>query len=92
MAQWTDEEGAPLIEQLLDQYDVEHFVVGRTPQADGMIRSRFGGPLYLADTGMLASHYPGGRASMREISDAGFEMIYLERPPATEGPVVESVK
>ncbi len=75
---WSDEEGAVQIEQLLERYDVEHIVVGHTPQLPAQIRVRFGGSLYLADTGMLSSYYRGGRASMLEIRGDVFRAIYLD--------------
>ena len=75
---WSEEEGTSQIEQLLDSYDVEHIVVGHTPQLPGEIRVRFDGRLYLADTGMLSSYYRGGRASMLEIRDGVFRIIYLD--------------
>lgn len=80
-SQWSDEEGAPLIEQLTERYGVGHFVVGHTPQVGGQIRSRFEERVYLIDTGMLTSSYPGGRASVLEIRDGMFRSIYLEASP-----------
>ncbi len=65
---WTDEEGAPLMAALLTTYHARRFVTGHTPQADGTIRSRFDGGVYLIDTGMLGPpNFPGGRASALEI-------------------------
>ena len=75
---WSEEEGTVLIEQLLETYDVEHIVVGHTPQLPGEIRIRFDGRLYLADTGMLSSAYPGGRPSVLEIRQGVFNPIYSD--------------
>ncbi len=77
-SEWSDEEGATQLEQLLDSYDVSHIVVGHTPQLSGEIRVRFHGVLYLADTGMLSSYYTGGRASVLEIQNGIFRAIYLD--------------
>jgi hypothetical protein len=48
-------------------------------QHKGEIRSRFEGKVFLIDTGMLASYYPGGRPSALEIADGKFTAIYLDR-------------
>ncbi len=65
---WSDEEGAPLMAALLTTYHARRFVTGHTPQANGTIRSRFDGGVFLIDTGMLGPpHFPGGRASALEI-------------------------
>lgn len=47
-----------LVEQTLRQLDVDRLVTGHTPQRTG-IAARFGGRLFLIDTGMLASVYNG---------------------------------
>jgi hypothetical protein len=76
---WTDEAGAPLMAALLAKYRVKRFVTGHTPQASGRIRQRFGGTLFLIDTGMLGgSFYPGGRPSALEITGDAVRMIYDE--------------
>ncbi len=75
---WSDEEGEAQVEALLESYDVEHIVVGHSPQLPGEVRVRFDGRLYLADTGMLSSYYTGGRASLLEIRDGVFRAIYLD--------------
>jgi calcineurin-like phosphoesterase family protein len=65
---WTDEEGAAPTASLLKQYGARRFVTGHTVQAEGRIRSRFNGGIFLIDTGMLSGRlYPGGRASALEI-------------------------
>lgn len=74
---WTDEEGAPLMAALLAKYRVKRFVTGHTPQPSGRIRPRFGGTLFLIDTGMLdGTFYPGGRPSALEIAGDAVRMIY----------------
>lgn len=75
-AEWK-EEGAAQATKLLESYGVAHFVVGHTPQRDGRIHPRFGGKVFLIDTGMLASYFPGGRASALEIRDGKFTAVYL---------------
>ncbi len=48
--------------KVLEAYDAAHIAVGHTVQKDGRIRPRFGNKVFLIDTGMLSSYYPGGRA------------------------------
>jgi Calcineurin-like phosphoesterase len=67
--QWTDAKGNPQINKILKAYGADHIAVGHSVQKSGRIRSRFDGKVFLIDTGMLASHYPGGRASALEIRD-----------------------
>jgi hypothetical protein len=78
-SRWTDQEGAPLMAELLKKYDAKRFVVGHTPQADATIRSRFDGGVYLIDTGMLGPpNFPGGRASALEIIGEKVTPIYAD--------------
>jgi hypothetical protein len=78
--QWSDEEGAPQVSKLLEGYKATHLVVGHTVQKGGRIRPRFGNRVFLIDTGMLSSYYPGGRASALEIcGDAKFIAVYLDQ-------------
>jgi hypothetical protein len=65
--QWNDEEGAPKATKLLQDYKATHIVVGHTVQKGGRIRPRFDKKIFLIDTGMLSSYYPGGRPSALEI-------------------------
>jgi hypothetical protein len=78
-AQWTDEEGAPLMAGLLKKYKVKRFVTGHTPQANGRVTPRFGNTLFLIDTGMLdGKFYPNGRPSALEIKGDVVTPIYVE--------------
>ncbi len=44
------------------------------------MRPRFGNKVFLIDTGMLSSYYPGGRPSALEIcGDAKFVAVYLDQ-------------
>jgi hypothetical protein len=77
--QWTEEEGTAQIGRVLEAYKATHIVVGHTVQKGAHIRLRFGGKVFLIDTGMLASYYPGGKASALEIRDeAKFTAEYLD--------------
>jgi len=75
-AQWTDSEGAPQIKKLSELFGVARFVVGHTPQPGGQISKRFGGLVYLIDTGMLSTYVEGGRASALEIVNGKITAIY----------------
>jgi hypothetical protein len=77
---WSDEEGAPQASKILESYKATHIVVGHTVQNGGRIRPRFGDKVFLIDTGMLSSYYPGGRASALEIcGDSKFIAVYLDK-------------
>jgi hypothetical protein len=78
--QWNDEEGATQISKILEGSKATHIVVGHTVQKGGRIRPRFGNKVFLIDTGMLSSYYPGGRASALEIcGDGKFIAVYLDQ-------------
>ena len=78
--QWSEEEGAPKASKLLDDYKAQHIVVGHTVQKGGRIRPRFDNKVFLIDTGMLSSYYPGGRASALEIcGDNKIIAVYLDQ-------------
>ena len=77
---WSDEEGAPQVSKVLEAYKATHLVVGHTVQKGGRMRPRFGNKVFLIDTGMLSSYYPGGRASALEIcGDGKFIAVYLDQ-------------
>jgi hypothetical protein len=76
---WTDAEGAPLVDGLLNKYKVKRFVTGHTPQPSGRITVRFNNTVFLIDTGMLdGKFYPNGRASALEIKGDVVTPIYVE--------------
>jgi len=78
--QWSEEVGAPQVSRVLEGYKATHLVVGHTVQKGSRIRPRFDNKVFLIDTGMLSSYYPGGRASALEIcGDAKFVAVYLDQ-------------
>lgn len=93
-ATWNDAEGAAQVAKLLEGLGVSQIVVGHTPQTDGRIAARFDGKVFLIDTGMLSSHYDGGRASALEIVAGKFTAIYPDQrivlldPARRGGPAV----
>jgi hypothetical protein len=77
--QWSEEEGAPQVERVLAAYDAGHIVVAHTVQKAAHIRCRFGGKVFLIDTGMLSTYWRGGRASALEIrAGRKFTAEYLD--------------
>jgi hypothetical protein len=95
--QWSEEEGTAQIGKILDALKVSHIAVGHTPQKGGRIRPRFGDKVFLIDTGMLSSYYPGGRASALQIQDdIKFTANYMDEQvvllaPAQKEEVVQPV-
>jgi hypothetical protein len=78
--QWPDDEGTAQLGKVLEAYDAAHIAVGHTVQKGGRIRPRFDGKVFLIDTGMLSSYYPGGRASALEIcGDKKFTAVYMDQ-------------
>jgi Calcineurin-like phosphoesterase len=77
-SQWSDSEGTQQIAALVKAYGDVRFIVGHTVQTGGRMRSRFDGRVFLIDTGMLASFFPGGRPSALEITDGQFTAIYTD--------------
>src|SRR5256885_14030243 len=78
--QWSEEEGVAQVSKLLDAYKATHIAVGHTVQKGGRMRPRFGNRVFLMDTGMLSSYYPGGRASALEIcGDTKFTAEYMDQ-------------
>jgi Calcineurin-like phosphoesterase len=78
--QWSEEEGTSQVDKILQSFKADHLVTGHTVQKVGRIRSRFGGKVFLIDTGMLSSYYSGGQPSALEIRDgAKFTAEYLDQ-------------
>jgi hypothetical protein len=78
--QWSEEDGLAQMGKLLEAYNAAQIVVGHTVQKGGRIRARFGNRVFLIDTGMLSTYYPGGRASALEIcGDSKFTAAYLDQ-------------
>lgn len=77
--EWSDQDGTPKADALLRAYAATAIVVGHTVQKTLNIRARFGGKVFLIDTGMVASASRAGRASALQIRDnAKFTAIYLD--------------
>jgi Calcineurin-like phosphoesterase len=91
--QWSEEEGAAQIGKVLESYNAKRIVVGHTVQKGGRMRNRFGNRVFLIDTGMLSSYYPGGRASALEIQDdAKFTAEYMDQQVVLVEPAGPSLR
>ncbi|MGB2718100.1 MAG: metallophosphoesterase [Vicinamibacterales bacterium] len=73
------EDALPQIEALLKRLGAARFIVGHTPQIPGSISARFGNRIFLIDTGMLTSHFKGGRPSALEIAGGKITAIYPDQ-------------
>jgi hypothetical protein len=91
--QWSEEEGAAQIGKVLESYNAKRIVVGHTVQKGGRMRPRFGNRVFLIDTGMLSSYYPGGRPSALEIQDdAKFTAEYTDQQMVLVEPAGPSLR
>ena len=87
-AQWSDEDGAAIIGDLLSRFGVTRAVVGHSVTASRRITGRFGQKVFLIDTGMLEGVYQG-RDSALELLDGRVTAIYPgERVPLDVHPPV----
>ncbi len=74
-AEWSEAERGDEIQAILDDIGADRMVNAHSPRASGRIEVRFGGRVFLIDTGMLTSHY-GGRPSALVIEDGVFTAVY----------------
>ncbi len=86
-AKWTDAEGRFQVPRILEALHAERLVVGHTVQQKGAIQVRFGGTVYMIDTGMLdGAFFPGGRASAVEIAGPTVTALYAGEAPQVISP------
>ncbi len=79
-SQWKEEGNLEHAAKLLEKMGATRVVVGHTPQNDRQIHSRFGGKIFLIDTGMLSSYYAGGQASALELfGNSKITAQYMDR-------------
>jgi hypothetical protein len=76
-ARWDESADAERMAALLAGVGAERVVSGHTVQREGQIETRFGGSVFLIDTGMLETHYDG-RPSALVIEDGSFTAIYTD--------------
>jgi hypothetical protein len=78
-ASWPDEEGTERMDAILKKLRANRFVTGHTVTQTRQITERFGGRLFLIDTGMLGPPpFPNGRASALEIVGDTTRPLYLD--------------
>ena len=76
-ARGDEEAAAELVRQGLRRHAARAFVVGHTPQRSGRIETRFGGRVFLIDTGMLEAVYSGAPSAL-EIGAEAVQAHYLD--------------
>ncbi len=77
-ATWNDD-GRAQVDALQRRFSgTTRFIVGHTIPATMRVTPRFGGRVVLIDTGMLATHFKGGRASALEIVGTRANVIYMD--------------
>ena len=74
-SEWPEEEGTGRLTAMLARSAAKHLVVGHTVQPGYRIRQRFGGEVFLIDTG-ISRYYDGGHPSALEIENGRFTAIY----------------
>jgi len=94
LAQEPDTFG-PEVNAILEAQQARAMVVGHTVTPDQRVTARFGGTVFLIDTGMNPKYVPDGRPSALEIANGVFTAIYPDgrvvlkpvagRSPAREG-------
>jgi hypothetical protein len=84
-AMLSSEEGRGVVDKVAERYKAARFVVGHTMPASMRITPRFTQRVFLIDTGMLSSHYKGGRASALEIVGDHVTAIYADGQVALAG-------
>lgn len=77
-ARWDEETEGAKVAELLAGVGAIRVVGGHTVQRSGRIEIRFGGSVFLIDTGMLTSHYKGGQPSALVIEGGTFTAIYAD--------------
>jgi hypothetical protein len=77
---WSDADGDAQIPRILSAAGLARVVVGHTIQQDARIHVRFGGTVFLIDTGMNTAYVPKGRGCALEIADGTLTAIYSGEP------------
>jgi hypothetical protein len=78
LARWEEEKLAAYLNGWLLARGARRMVSGHNPMEGGKIKMRLDGRIFLIDTGMLESAYPGGRASALEIFPDRVSAIYAD--------------
>lgn len=78
LARWEEEKLAAYLNGWLLARGARRVVTAHTFRENGEIQMRLAGRIFLIDTGMLESAYPGGRPSALEIEGGRVSAIYLD--------------
>jgi hypothetical protein len=78
LARWEEEKLAEYLNGWLLARGAKRVVAAHSFRETGEIQMRLDGRIFLIDTGMLASAYPGGRVSALEIEAGKVSAIYLD--------------
>jgi hypothetical protein len=86
LAQEDEHTFAHEVDTILASMQAHMIVIGHTIPSSGRVTRRFGGRVIQIDTGMLASHYPHGRASAIELRGGKLTAIYEDGREAVASP------
>jgi hypothetical protein len=76
---------APQLEAILTAQQAQAIVVGHTVTSTGRIDSRFGGRVFVIDTGLNSVYVKNGRGSALDVQEGVFTAIYLDRRDVLSG-------
>jgi hypothetical protein len=82
LAEGPEESAIGALEAMLERLQARYIVVGHTVVSKSDVTIRFGGRVFLLDTGMLAEAF-GGRATALEIKDGRFRAWHADGSPVT---------
>ncbi|HYN09996.1 MAG TPA: metallophosphoesterase [Vicinamibacterales bacterium] len=75
----------PQVAEILTAQKARAIVIAHTVPSSGRITARFGGKIFMIDTGMQPEYVPNGRASALEIQKQVFTAIYQDRREVVGG-------
>jgi hypothetical protein len=75
----------PQVAGILTAQQARAIVIAHTVLTSGRVNVRFGGKVFMMDTGMQAEYVPNGRASALEIRGQVFTAIYQDRREVVSG-------
>jgi calcineurin-like phosphoesterase family protein len=82
----------PQVAEILTAQKARAIVIAHTIPTSGRINVRFGGKIFMIDTGMQPEYVPKGRASALEIKGQVFTAIYQDRREVVAGSQTISVR
>jgi hypothetical protein len=86
LAREPEETFAPQVEQILTAQQARAIVVAHTVTPSGRIESRFGGKVFVIDTGLNSVYVKNGRGSALDIQNGTITAVYLDRRDVLVGP------